>query len=74
MEFQSIEKAWHLAGETQKVPAQRMIDFHKSVVSSDIPKTSVPGTTQWKWDRFFLVLTDIKKVLLNLEVDAWVFD
>jgi uncharacterized FAD-dependent dehydrogenase len=23
-------KAWHLAGETQKVPAQRMIDFTKA--------------------------------------------
>jgi uncharacterized FAD-dependent dehydrogenase len=48
MEFQkSIEqRAWHLAGETQKVPAQRMIDFTQNKVSSDIPKTSyVPGTT-----------------------------
>jgi uncharacterized FAD-dependent dehydrogenase len=48
MEFQkSIEqKAWHLAGGTQKVPAQRMIDFTQSKVSSSIPKTSyVPGTT-----------------------------
>jgi uncharacterized FAD-dependent dehydrogenase len=32
--------AWHLAGETSKVPAQRMIDFtQKNKVSSDIPKT-----------------------------------
>ena len=48
LEFQkSIEqKAWHLAGETQKVPAQRMVDFTKNRVSSEIPKTSyVPGTT-----------------------------
>jgi uncharacterized FAD-dependent dehydrogenase len=48
MEFQkSIEqKAWHLAGGTQKVPAQRMIDFTQSKVSSSISKTSyVPGTT-----------------------------
>jgi len=48
MEFQkSIEqKAWHLAGETQRVPAQRMIDFTQRKVSADIPKTSyVPGTT-----------------------------
>jgi uncharacterized FAD-dependent dehydrogenase len=47
MEFQkSIEqKAWHLAGETQKVPAQRMVDFTQHKVSADIPKTSyVPGT------------------------------
>jgi uncharacterized FAD-dependent dehydrogenase len=48
MEFQkSIEQnAWHLAGGTQKVPAQRMIDFTQSKVSASIPKTSyVPGTT-----------------------------
>ena len=48
LEFQkSIEqKAWHLAGGTQKVPAQRMVDFTKNQVSSEIPKTSyVPGTT-----------------------------
>ena len=48
LEFQkSIEqKAWYLAGETQKVPAQRMVDFTKNQVSSEIPKTSyVPGTT-----------------------------
>ena len=48
LEFQkSIEqKAWYLAGESQKVPAQRMIDFTKNQVSSEIPKTSyVPGTT-----------------------------
>ncbi|TDD95195.1 NAD(P)/FAD-dependent oxidoreductase [Flavobacterium cellulosilyticum] len=57
MEFQkSIEqKAWHLAGgssfseqakQTQKVPAQRMVDFTQNKVSATIPKTSyVPGTT-----------------------------
>ncbi|CAM3985209.1 MULTISPECIES: NAD(P)/FAD-dependent oxidoreductase [Flavobacterium] len=48
MEFQkSIEqKAWQLAGETQKVPAQKMVDFTQKKVSSSIPKTSyVPGTT-----------------------------
>ena len=52
MEFQkSIEqKSWQLAGGSaknvsQKVPAQRMVDFTQSRVSSDIPKTSyVPGT------------------------------
>lgn len=56
MEFQkNIEqKAWHLAGETQKVPAQRMIDFTKSKVSSDIPKTSyVPGTTSVELGQVF---------------------
>ncbi|MES2544045.1 MAG: FAD-dependent oxidoreductase [Bacteroidota bacterium] len=56
MEFQkSIEqKAWHLAGQTQKVPAQRMIDFTKSKVSSEIPKTSyVPGTTSVEMGQVF---------------------
>lgn len=48
MEFQkSIEQnAWKLAGETQRVPAQRMVDFTQHKVSASIPKTSyVPGTT-----------------------------
>ena len=48
MEFQKAieQKAWHLAGETQKVPAQRMVDFTQNKISQNIPKTSyVPGTT-----------------------------
>jgi uncharacterized FAD-dependent dehydrogenase len=65
MEFQkSIEqKAWHLAGgtsdselakQTQKVPAQRMVDFTQNKVSSDIPKTSyVPGTTSVEMGQVF---------------------
>jgi uncharacterized protein len=56
VEFQkSIEqKAWHLAGQTQKVPAQRMIDFTQSKVSANIPKTSyVPGTTSVELGQVF---------------------
>nr|WP_315162480.1 FAD-binding protein [uncultured Flavobacterium sp.] len=56
MEFQrSIEqKAWHLAGESQKVPAQRMVDFTQNKVSSEIPKTSyVPGTTSVEMGKVF---------------------
>ena len=56
MEFQkSIEQqAWRLAGETQKVPAQRMIDFTQSKVSTSIPKTSyVPGTTSVELGQVF---------------------
>jgi uncharacterized FAD-dependent dehydrogenase len=56
LEFQkSIErKAWHLAGETQKVPAQRMVDFTQNKVSSEIPKTSyVPGTTSVEMGQVF---------------------
>ena len=65
MEFQKAieQKAWHLAGhpsgseqakQTQKVPAQRMIDFTQSKVSSFIPKTSyVPGTTSVEMGQVF---------------------
>lgn len=56
MEFQkSIEqKAWYLAGQTQKVPAQRMVDFTQNKISSDIPKTSyVPGTTSVEMGQVF---------------------
>ncbi len=40
------QRAWRLAGETQRVPAQRLIDFIEGKTSKDIPKTSyLPGTT-----------------------------
>lgn len=48
MEFQkSIEQqAFLMGGQTQRAPAQRMVDFTQGKVSADIPKTSyVPGTT-----------------------------
>ncbi|AXG73129.1 FAD-dependent oxidoreductase [Flavobacterium arcticum] len=56
MEFQKAieQKAWHLAGETQRVPAQRMVDFTQSKISTDIPKTSyVPGTTSVELGQVF---------------------
>jgi uncharacterized FAD-dependent dehydrogenase len=46
MEFQrSIEKkAWEAGGRTQKVPAQRLMDFVNGKISSDLPSTSYkPG-------------------------------
>ena len=56
MEFQKTieQKAWTLAGETQKVPAQRMVDFTQNKISQDIPKTSyVPGTTSVEMGQVF---------------------
>ena len=56
LEFQKQieQKAWHLAGESQKVPAQRMVDFTQNKVSSNIPKTSyVPGTTSVEMGQVF---------------------
>ncbi|HAW81372.1 MAG: FAD-binding protein [Balneola sp.] len=48
MEFQKAieKKAWEVAGKTQKVPAQRLVDFTKGIVSKDLPNTSyTPGLT-----------------------------
>jgi uncharacterized protein len=56
LEFQkNIEqKAWRIAGGTQKVPAQRMVDFSQKKISQSIPKTSyVPGTTSIEMDEVF---------------------
>ena len=40
------QRAFQLANQTQKAPAQRMVDFSNKKISSSIPKTSyVPGTT-----------------------------
>ena len=45
---------WEAAGKTQRVPAQRLVDFIEGKVSEDFPKTSyVPG----------LVSVDLNKVL-----------
>ncbi|MEZ4924510.1 MAG: FAD-binding protein, partial [Crocinitomicaceae bacterium] len=50
-----VEKdCWEAAGKTQKVPAQRMVDFIQDKVSKDLPETSYqPG----------LVSIDLNKVL-----------
>ena len=56
MEFQKAieQKAWKVAGQSQKVPAQRMVDFTQSKISSSIPKTSyVPGTTSVEMGEVF---------------------
>ncbi len=56
MEFQKAieQQAWRAAGETQRVPAQRMVDFTQSKISADIPKTSyVPGTTSVELGQVF---------------------
>jgi uncharacterized protein len=56
MEFQKAieQKAWYLAGSTQKVPAQRMMDFTQNKVSRSISKTSyVPGTTSVEMGQVF---------------------
>lgn len=56
LDFQKyVEKrCWEVGGKTQKVPAQRMIDFVEGKVSTDFPKTSYqPG----------IVAADLNKVL-----------
>ncbi len=48
LDFQKMVEydCWKAAGETQRVPAQRMIDFVENRTSTDFPKTSYqPGLT-----------------------------
>ena len=56
MEFQKAieQKAWEAAGKTQKVPAQRLVDFTKGVKSKDLPNTSyTPGLTSVNLEEVF---------------------
>ena len=56
MYFQkSVEKrAWELAGKTQQVPAQRLLDFVQGKKSKDLPKTSYhPGIVSVELDKVF---------------------
>ncbi len=56
MHFQkeTEQKSWQLAGRTQKVPAQKMVDFVNKKISGEIPKTSyVPGTESVALDLVF---------------------
>lgn len=48
MEFQKAieQKAWELGGKTQRVPAQRLVDFVDGKISTHLPETSyTPGIT-----------------------------
>ncbi|MEW7280240.1 FAD-dependent protein [Aquimarina sp. 2201CG1-2-11] len=66
MYFQkSIEqKAWHLGGETQRVPAQKLVDMITNKVSSNLPETSYkPGLTSVDMKQVFPEF--IYKVLKN---------
>ncbi|MCW7465102.1 NAD(P)/FAD-dependent oxidoreductase [Leptospira levettii] len=63
LQYQSSieQKAFLINGGTQKAPAQRMVDFTKNIVSTDLPKTSyTPG----------LVSVSLSEVLPPLIVDA----
>ncbi len=49
---QKVEKdCWEAAGKTQRLPAQRLLDFVNGELSSDLPKCSyVPGITSVRLD------------------------
>lgn len=59
LDFQKFveQRCWEVGGKTQKVPAQRMIDFVEGKISVDFPKTSYqPG----------IVSADLNEVLPTL--------
>ncbi len=48
------QRSWHLAGETQRVPAQRLVDFVEGKMSSDVPETSYkPGLSSIDMKKVF---------------------
>ncbi|MHA7059071.1 NAD(P)/FAD-dependent oxidoreductase [Aquimarina sp. M1] len=48
------QRAWHLAGGTQKVPAQRLVDLTQGKISIDLPETSYkPGLTSVDMESVF---------------------
>jgi uncharacterized FAD-dependent dehydrogenase len=56
LEFQQLieRKAWVLAGETQRIPAQRLIDFVNGVKSIDFPRSSYqPGIVSVNMSELF---------------------
>lgn len=56
MEFQKTieQKAWETAGKTQKVPAQRLVDFTRGIESKDLPSSSyTPGLTSVNLEKVF---------------------
>lgn len=56
LDFQKTieQKAWELAGKTQAVPAQRMLDFIDDKLSTDFPKTSYqPGIVSVNLNQVF---------------------
>jgi uncharacterized FAD-dependent dehydrogenase len=71
MEFQKAieQKAWELAGKTQKVPAQRLVDFTKGIKSKDLPDTSYsPGLTSVNLEEVFpdFMIDALKKGFIEM--------
>ena len=70
LEFQKkIENnAWKMGGETQKVPAQRLVDFVNGKISKDVPETSyLPGVQSSNLKELLpdLILKNIQKGFLE---------
>jgi uncharacterized protein len=66
LEFQQFieRRAWELAGKTQRVPAQRLLDFVNDVKSNDFPRSSYqPGIVSVKMSELFpeFILTRLQK-------------
>jgi len=70
LDFQKLveRKCWEAGGKTQRVPAQRMIDFVEGKLSSDFPKTSYqPGIVSANLNEVLpdLVASRLKKAFVS---------
>jgi len=72
LDFQkSIEKkAWEMAGKTQKVPAQRLLDFVQKKKSVDFPRSSYqPGIVSVEMDSIFpsFIVNRLRKAFVEFD-------
>lgn len=72
LEFQQAveKKCWEAAGKTQRVPAQRMLDFVNGIVSSDFPRSSyLPGIVSCDLNAVLpkSIAARLKKALLDFD-------
>ena len=70
LDFQKMieRKCWELAGGTQNVPAQRLLDFVQKKKSTDFPRSSyIPGLTSVEMDTIFppFVVNRLRKAFID---------
>ena len=64
------KKCWEAAGKTQKVPAQRLVDFMQDRKSEDLPETSyIPGIESVELKNILpdFIITNLKTAFLEFE-------
>ena len=70
LQMEIEKKAWELSGKTQKVPAQKVVDFIKGKRSTEIPRNSyIPGTVSVNLHDLFppFIASRLRQALLEFD-------